>query len=75
MTKKELAPFLPKFRIGALSLKEFYLLKREEKNQYIKELIEIPVNERGDVDIHILRFHSIDTKPDTKNFFTLEDIY
>jgi hypothetical protein len=36
--------------------------------------MQIPDNEKGDVDIHILRFYSIDIKPENKNFFTLEDI-
>jgi hypothetical protein len=74
MTKKELEPFLPKWRIGALSLKEFHLLQKEEKNNYIKELMLIPDKDRGDVDKHILRYDSISIKPDNKNFFTLEDI-
>ena len=74
MTKKEIEPFLPKFRIGALSLKEFHLLQKEEKNNYIKELMLIPDNEKGDVDKHILRYNSIDIQPENKNFFTLEDI-
>ena len=74
MTKKELEPFLPKWRIGALSLKEFHLLQKEEKNNYIKELMLIPDKERGDVDKHILRYNSIDVEPDNKNFFTLDDI-
>ena len=74
MTRKELEPFLPKWRIGALSLKEFHLLKKDEKNNYIKELMLIPDNEKGDVDKHILRYNSIDIQPENKNFFTLEDI-
>jgi len=75
MTKKELEPFLPKWRVGAVSLKEFHLLTKESKNEYIKSLMQIPDKEKSDVDIHILRFYSIDIKPDTKNFFTLEDNY
>lgn len=74
MTKTELKQFLPKWRIGALSLNEFHLLKRDEKNEYIKSLMQVPDIEKADVDIHILKFYSIDIKPDTKNFFTLEDI-
>ena len=74
MTKKELEPFLPKWRIGALSLKEFHLLKKEEKNNYIKELMQIPDNEKGDVDKHILKYNSIHVEPENKNFFTLDDI-
>jgi hypothetical protein len=74
MNKAEIKSFLPKWRVGALSLLEFHSLKRDEKNNYIKSLMLIPDNEKGDVDIHILRFYSIDIKPENKNFFTLEDI-
>jgi hypothetical protein len=74
MTKKELEPFLPKWRIGALSLREFHSLQKQEKNNYIKELMQIPDKDKGDVDKHILRFHSIEIKPDNKNFFTLDEL-
>jgi hypothetical protein len=75
MTKKELEPFLPKWRKDALTLKEFHALTKESKNDYIKSLMLIPDKEKGDVDIHILRFHTIEIKSDSRNFFTLEDIY
>jgi hypothetical protein len=74
MTKSELKQFLPKWRVGSLSLLEFHSLKRDEKNNYIKSLMLIPDNEKGDVDIHILRFYSIDIKPNTKNFYTLDEL-
>jgi len=74
MTKKELEPFIPKFRKDALSLKEFHSLQKQEKNNYIKELMLIPDKDKGDVDKHILRFHSIEIKPDPINFFTLDEL-
>jgi len=74
MTKKELEPFLPKWRTGALSLKEFHSLQKQEKNNYIKELMLIPDKDKGDVDKHILRYHSIEIKSDNKNFFTLDEL-
>lgn len=72
MTKKELKQFIPTFREGALNIKQFYALKKEEKNNYIKELIELPKEALGDVDKHILKFYSIELKP-INNFITLEE--
>ena len=72
MTKKELEQFIPKFRTGALSMKEYGKLSKKEKDQYILELLKIPKEERGDVDNHLLRYHHLEIK-EVQHFFTIED--
>jgi hypothetical protein len=72
MTKKELEQFLPKFRTGALSMKEFGKLSKKEKDQYILDILEISKEERGDVDNHILRYYHLEIK-EVQHFFTIED--
>ena len=67
MTKKELEQYIPKFRIGALGIKEFYNLSQEEKNNYITFLLSLETELLGDCDKHILRFHSV--KPEKQNHF------
>ena len=57
---------LPKFRKDALSLKEFQLLSKEEKVNYINEIELLPKEILGDVDEHIINFYGI-KKPETKN--------
>ena len=59
MTKKELEQYIPKFRIGALSIKKFYSLSQLEKNKYISFLLTLEPEVLDDCDKHILRFHSI----------------
>lgn len=65
----------PKFRTGALSLKEFYKLSSTEKQVHISRLVLIPQEERGDVDTFILRFFNPELKQQ-RNFFSFEeDLY
>ena len=47
MTNKELEQFIPKFRTGALSMKEFGKLPKKEKDQYILNILQIPKEQRG----------------------------
>ena len=72
MTKKELAQFIPTFREGSLNIKQFYALTRIEKDEYIKELLQLPKEVLGEVDKHILKFYQIDIKP-ANNFFSIEE--
>lgn len=65
----------PKFRTGALSLKEFYKLSSTEKQVHISRLVLIPQEERGDIDTFILRFFNPELKQQ-RNFFSFEeDLY
>jgi hypothetical protein len=65
----------PKFRTGALSLKEFYKLTSTEKQVHISRLVLIPEQERGDIDTFILRFFNPELKQQ-RNFFSFEeDLY
>lgn len=65
----------PKFRTGALSLKEFYKLSSTEKQVHISRLVLIPEEERGDIDTFILRFFNPELKQQ-RNFFSFEeDLY
>lgn len=72
MTKKELEQFIPTFREGALNIKQFYLLSRIEKDEYIKELLQLPKEVLGEVDKHILKFYSIELRP-ANNFISMEE--
>ena len=72
MTRKEIEQFLPKFRKGALSMKEYNKLSRIEKDQYVIELTKIPVEILGDVDKHLLRFHNLLVEKEN-HFYSLED--
>ena len=62
----------PKFRNGALSLKEFYKLSSTEKQVHIERLVLMPEQERGDIDIFILRFYNPELKQQ-RNFFSFEE--
>lgn len=62
---------LPKFRIGALNLKEFYALKQVEKDAYIEEVKTIPTEQHGETDKYILQFYCKKTNTN-KNFFSLD---
>jgi hypothetical protein len=62
----------PKFRTGALSLKEFYKLSSTEKEVHISRLVLIPEQERGDIDTFILRFYNPVLKQQ-RNFFSFEE--
>ena len=65
----------PKFRTGALSLKEFYKLSSTEKQIHISRLVLMPEEERGDIDTFILRFFNPELKQQ-RNFFSFEeDLY
>jgi hypothetical protein len=72
MTRKEIEQFLPKFRKSALSMKEYNKLSRIEKDQYVIELTKIPIEELGDVDKHLLRFHNLLVEKEN-HFYSLED--
>jgi hypothetical protein len=61
---------LPKFRKDSLSLKEFQLLSKEEKENYIKEIEELPKEMLGDVDEHIINFYAV-KKPEKNNWLEL----
>jgi hypothetical protein len=62
----------PKFRTGALSVKEFYKLSPTEKQVHIARLVLIPEEDRGDIDTFILRFYSPEIKQ-ARNFFSFEE--
>ena len=47
-----------KWREDELSLKSFYLLKTDEKKEYVNSIEKIPEHELGSNDIHILNFYS-----------------
>lgn len=59
----------PKERTGALSLREFYSLTREQSNSYILQLFEVPVEQRTGIDKHILKYHSLKPALVIEEFF------
>jgi hypothetical protein len=66
---------LPKehFREGQIGINTFYSLTKEEKNDYLKSLLELPESSRTTVDEHILRFHNVIPTTSVKHWLTLED--
>jgi hypothetical protein len=62
----------PKFRTGALSLKEFYKLTSTEKQVHIARLVLLAEEEKSDVDTFILRFYNPELKQQ-RNFFSFEE--
>lgn len=60
------------WRENTLSLKEFYSLSKEKKNDYIKELLLVPEKDRTDLDKHILKFYHIKPVEQIKHFISLD---
>ena len=60
---------LPQRREGALTLKEFYLLSREETNAYILQLFEVPVEQRTDLDKFILKYFTLKPVQTVEEYF------
>lgn len=65
--------FQEHFRPGQVGMKTFYSYSKEEKNQYLQSILDIPVSSRTTVDNHILRFHSITPERPVKHFFSIEE--
>lgn len=63
-------PVEPIFREGALGMKEFYKLTKQQKDAYVLSLMDIPEAQRGMVDRHLITFHQLEVKP--INFFSIE---
>lgn len=62
----------PKFREGALGLKEFYALSYVDKNKYIQYLRTLELDILGDCDKHILTFHGSQPK-EQSHFISMID--
>lgn len=60
------------WRENSLSLKEFYSLSKEKKNDYIKELLLLPENKRTYLDKHILIFFYTKPVEQIKHFISLD---
>jgi len=60
----------PRWREGAILLKDFYKLSSVEKQQYVESILEIPVDEQDDSDQYILHFFH---KKKPEHFFTLKE--
>jgi hypothetical protein len=58
-----------KERAGALTLREFYSLTREQSNSYILQLFEVPVEQRTGIDKHILKYYSLKPALVIEEFF------
>lgn len=55
------------------SLPEFYAMSTEQKNGYISSIIDKPVEERSNIQKHIVKFYNLGPTEKQKNFFTLDD--
>jgi hypothetical protein len=73
MTREEIKKDIPKIRIGALGMKEFYKLSQLEKNNYIQFLLSLEPEALGDCDTHILRFHTVQPERHVEHFISMED--
>ena len=65
--------FKQHFREGQVGMKTFYTFSKEEKNQYLKLILDLPVEQRTTVDEHILRFHSVLPEQPVKHWLSIED--
>lgn len=65
--------FQEHFRPGQVGMKTFYSFSREEKNQYLQSLLNLPKEQRTTVDDHILRFNNMFPIEPTKHFFSIEE--
>lgn len=65
--------FQEHFRPGQIGMKRFNALNKEERNQYLKSLLDLPVTERTTVDCHILRWNNMLPEQPTKHFFSIEE--
>lgn len=62
-----------KAREGEISLKQFQLLSQKQKDEYVMKLVDIPQEERSNIENHIVRFHCYGPTPQTeKKFYTLD---
>lgn len=62
-----------KAREGEVSLKDFQRLPQSMKDEYVMKIIDIPEEERSNIEKHIIRFHVYGPKPNTeKRFYTLD---
>jgi len=55
------------------SLPEFYAMNIEQKNAYISSIIDKPVDQRSNIQKHIVRFYNLGPTEKQKHFFTLDD--
>lgn len=62
-----------KAREGELSLKEFQMLTQKQKDEYIMTIIDIPKEDRSNIENHIIRFNCITpTENIEKRFYTID---
>jgi hypothetical protein len=47
------------FREGKIGINTFYSFSKEQKNEYLQSLLELPASQRTTVDDHIIRFHNV----------------
>lgn len=59
----------PKTRQGSKNLKEFYSLSKEEYNDYIISLYNVPVEDRTDVDKFIVKYFNLKPVRVVEEFF------
>jgi hypothetical protein len=60
----------PRWREGSILLKDFYLLSKDDKYNYVESLLKIPVHHQGDTDEFILHFFY---KKKSKQFLDLTE--
>lgn len=61
------------FRPGQVGMKTFYSFSREEKNEYLQSLLDLPKEQRTTVDDHILRFNSMVPTEPVKHWLSMEE--
>jgi hypothetical protein len=60
------------YRIDEVSIKDFYAMTQEQKNDYISQIVDIPAEERTTMQKHIVKFYTIQPKIENRKFFSLD---
>jgi hypothetical protein len=63
----------PLWRDGSVGLKTFYSFNKEQRNEYIKSILLVPVSERTYLDNHLIKFFNVMPEQPVKHFFSLEE--
>ena len=62
----------PLWRDGSIGLKTFYSYSKEQRNEYIKSILLVPVSERTYLDNHLIKFFNVMPKEPVKHWLSIE---
>jgi hypothetical protein len=62
----------PLWRDGSVGLKTFYNYSTEQRNEYIKSILLVPVSERTYLDNHLIKFYNVMPEQPVKRWLSIE---